>query len=131
MAAAAQLCENDSMRPWKLTYDLALLTVYLAILAGIAIWVLPHAQGDDRAARSAGATRELARMASRRRETRRHARPRRAGGSAQHASADAVDDARQFPAIFFAATVFPAIILGFFLLVLRGVLRQSGKPPPA
>jgi hypothetical protein len=35
-----------------------------------------------------------------------------------------------FPAIFFAATVFPAIILGFFLLVLRGVLRQSGKPPP-
>jgi hypothetical protein len=117
------------MRSWRKSYDLALLAVYVAVLAGIAIWIVrvrqsmiaqldQPAQIEDwqewraAAAKQDGAHGPVAREVPRSNEPPMLLMMR-----------------DNFPAIFFAATVFPAIILGFFLLVLRGVLRQSGAPP--
>ncbi len=36
-----------------------------------------------------------------------------------------------FPVMFLASIVFPAVILGFFLAVAHGVLRQASAPKPA
>jgi hypothetical protein len=119
------------MRPWKPIYDFALLILYLAVLAGIALWVLhlresmiaqleqPKQVESWQEWRAAAATQDgkhgpVAREVPRSDEPPMLLMMR--------------DD---FPAIFGAAIIFPAIILGFFLLVLRGVLRQSGTPPAA
>jgi hypothetical protein len=124
VALAAQLCKNDSMRPWKKSYDLALLALYLSVLVGIGLWTLhlrkselsrPSDEGWQEwraeAAKEDGTHGPIAREVPRSNERPMLVLMR--------------DD---FPAIFGAAIIFPAIILGFFLLVLRGVLRQSGTP---
>jgi hypothetical protein len=113
------------MRPWKPIYDIALVILYLTMVAGIAGWVLYER------------TSLIAQLEQ----------PSQIESWQQWRAAAAKDDGRHgpvarevprsteppmlrlmrdnFPAILFAATVFPAIIIGFFLLMLRGVLKQS------
>ncbi|HEX3999536.1 MAG TPA: hypothetical protein VHX65_13370 [Pirellulales bacterium] len=122
------------MRPWKPAYDFAFVAVYLATIVGIALWVLEArkdviAQLEQRSqlegwqAWRAAAAKQNGTHGPVEREV-----PRSEVPPMLMLMRD------NFPAIFFAATFFPAMILGFFLFVLRGVLRQprppSGKSGP-
>jgi len=119
------------MRRWKPIYDVVLLAVYVMTIAGIGLWVLHVrkaviAQLEDpsqlkswQAWRAEAAAQDGMHGPVEREVPRSDVPPM------------LLMMRDNFPAIFFGATFFPAIILGFFLLVLRGVLRQSGSPPPA
>ena len=106
-----------------------MLAVYVAVLAGIVIWVLHKRESMlaqlDQPAQIEGW--QEWRAAAAKQDGTHGPVAREVPRSDEPPMLMMMRD--NFPAIFFAATVFPAIILGFFLLVLRGVLRQSGNPP--
>jgi hypothetical protein len=122
-----QLCQNDSMRSWKKSYDLALLTLYLSALVGIGLWTL-HLRKSELSDAS-GADWQAWRAEAAKEDGTHGPIARQVPPSDEPPMRVLMRD--NFPMIFGAAIMFPAIILGFFLLVLRGVLRQSGNPPAA
>lgn len=113
------------MRPWKKSYDLAMLALYASVIIGIGLWTFHLRKSELR--RPIGEDWQEWRAEAATEDGTHGPIAREIPSSSEPPMRVLMRD--NFPVIFGAAIIFPAIILGFFLFVLRGVLRQSGSPP--
>jgi len=103
------------------------LSVYIGLLAGIAVGML---KAHDKL--EADSRRDQASWTAFREDTAQKARSKR--GPAEHPVPPSDEPPMlvlmrdHFPMMFIAAIVFPAIILGFLMLAMRGAMRQAGAP---
>jgi hypothetical protein len=113
------------MRSWKPIYDISLAILYVAMLASIAFWVLYERTSLIAQLEQPSQIESWHewRAAAAKQDGKHGPVAREVPRSEEPPMLQLLRD--NFPAILFAATVFPAIIIGFFLLVLRGVLKQS------
>ena len=113
------------MRPWKQIYDVAFVVFYLAVLAGIAIWVVHERSVTIAQLEKPNELKSWQdwRAAAAQQDGKHGPVEREVPRSEVPTMLILMRD--NFPAVLGAMVLFPALILGFFLLVLRGVLKQG------